>query len=575
MLQVVTVSDRTSSKIRCACFKGMRLRCLDAGGGDSYIRLDADKDDKQDKQEELQFYNDDGSFQSVVVEKNLRAVDLCQILAVKNRAGRDFTWSIVEHWIDTNTERVLEDHEDVLAVHRQTHSFNRKFIFRRIPQKYEFFSDPTQFFPREMTKLRRCNAPPIDENALLQTILWHGIEAPMIFSQANYQSLEDIHTWIKKFFVIKGTKILMSADAQVVKRFLRYWRNQATFGYEVLKPETETVDLEAAVGLMREIGPQAGPSGADSPSSSSRQEDLVDLNSGSPPPQRNSLRTALSSSQLKNDQEEERRGEKTDGTDGLELFADLKDFDIYSCVNPQKELGAPAALCLRSTAEQDFSNCLYFAPDSLQDQTCWLTAMRLAKYGKQLRENYKSFKGKQEAVSAPKEIHTDNMRSRVAMDFTGSVGRIVEDPQEAREIAQSEGAYWKKKWKEMMANQPRRYPTPKDEHGAHLNQPWYHENMSRDQAVALLNTLPEKDGIFVVRDSKSKPGCFVLTSKHNGKILHTTIEPLQDKEYEGICDVTYTIDGGATKFIDLYQLVWFHILNTTALPSKLIHWSKH
>lgn len=47
------------------------------------------------------------------------------------------------------------------------------------------------------------------------------------------------------------------------------------------------------------------------------------------------------------------------------------------------------------------------------------------------------------------------MRSRVAMDFTGSVGRIVEDPQEAREIAQSEGAYWKKKWKEMMANQPR------------------------------------------------------------------------------------------------------------------------
>lgn len=83
--------------------------------------------------------------------------------------------------------------------------------------------------------------------------------------------------------------------------------------------------------------------------------------------------------QLKNDQEEERPGEKTDGTDGLELFADLKDFEIYSCVNPQKELGAPAALCLRRTSEQDFSNCLYFAPDSLQDQTCWLTAMRLAK----------------------------------------------------------------------------------------------------------------------------------------------------------------------------------------------------
>lgn len=30
-----------------------------------------------------------------------------------------------------------------------------------------------------------------------------------------------------------------------------------------------------------------------------------------------------------------------------------------------------------------------------------------------------------------------------------------------------------------------------------MNQPWYHENMTRDQAMALLNSLPEKDGYVI------------------------------------------------------------------------------
>lgn len=51
-------------------------------------------------QEELCFYNDDGSYQMVVVEKNLCASDLCQLLAVKNRVAKSVNWSIVEHWND-------------------------------------------------------------------------------------------------------------------------------------------------------------------------------------------------------------------------------------------------------------------------------------------------------------------------------------------------------------------------------------------------------------------------------------------------------------------------------------------
>lgn len=48
----------------------------------------------------MHFFNDDGSCTDVVVEKNLRAGDLCLLLAVKNRVTKDLSWSIVEHWIE-------------------------------------------------------------------------------------------------------------------------------------------------------------------------------------------------------------------------------------------------------------------------------------------------------------------------------------------------------------------------------------------------------------------------------------------------------------------------------------------
>lgn len=46
------------------------------------------------------FYNEDNTYQTVVVVHKLRASDLCQILAMKNRVRKDCNWSIVEHWID-------------------------------------------------------------------------------------------------------------------------------------------------------------------------------------------------------------------------------------------------------------------------------------------------------------------------------------------------------------------------------------------------------------------------------------------------------------------------------------------
>lgn len=48
-------------------------------------------------QEELRFYNNDHTFTTLIVEKNLRTMDLCELLKVrKNAIGA--AWSIIEVW---------------------------------------------------------------------------------------------------------------------------------------------------------------------------------------------------------------------------------------------------------------------------------------------------------------------------------------------------------------------------------------------------------------------------------------------------------------------------------------------
>lgn len=93
-------------------------------------------------------------------------------------------------------------------------------------------------------------------------------------------------------------------------------------------------------------------------------------------------------------------------------------------------------------------------------------------------------------------LFQESVRSRVAMDFTGSVGRIVEDPKEARAIAVAEGTSWKRRWR------PASRPPPDHslvrvqglEAGVHITQPWFHSGMSRDQAANLVSKHGTVDG---------------------------------------------------------------------------------
>jgi hypothetical protein len=99
----LTRHDRTNHWCR---FPRMKCVCAETSGYErlnenflDYQTVSEDKDNAtNEKEEEIVFYNDDGSFQTVIVERNLCASDLCQLLALKNRVSKSVNWSIVEHW---------------------------------------------------------------------------------------------------------------------------------------------------------------------------------------------------------------------------------------------------------------------------------------------------------------------------------------------------------------------------------------------------------------------------------------------------------------------------------------------
>ncbi|KAF2880743.1 hypothetical protein ILUMI_25415 [Ignelater luminosus] len=264
---------------------------------------------------------------------------------------------------------------------------------------------------------------------------------------------------------------------------------------------------------------------------------------------------------------------------GLTVFARLADYHVYTTLNAKNQFHAPTewGLCLRPSGvdtEDESPGLRCLACDSERARTCWLTAMRLAKYGKQIRENYRAFKNKQAETINTKEYNSytvpnESVRSRVAMDFTGSVGRIVEDPKEAKAIAVAEGYSWKRRWRPTTRTPANVAHLQGIESGVHITQPWFHSGMTRDQATALVSKHGTVDGVFIVRDSRSNPGSFVLTYKCGSKVLHAQINPIMDPVREAH---VFSLDSGVTKFYDLLQLVEFYQLNAGCLPTRLTHY---
>ncbi|GJQ86007.1 hypothetical protein Trydic_g14951 [Trypoxylus dichotomus] len=162
----------------------------------------------------------------VVVEKNLCASDLCQLLAVKNRVAKSVNWSIVEYWMDIGAERLLEDHEYVLSAYRDMNIWSRhasvKFVFRKEYRKYEFFRDPQQFFPTEMIDVQACDDYRGINFSLthsLQNLIQEG-KCPIIFSQVWVRDpIKQI--WRKAFLLLRDKKLYLSYNIQLLTKIFR------------------------------------------------------------------------------------------------------------------------------------------------------------------------------------------------------------------------------------------------------------------------------------------------------------------------------------------------------------------
>lgn len=116
-----------------------------------------------------------------------------------------------------------------------------------------------------------------------------------------------------------------------------------------------------------------------------------------------------------------------------------------------------------------------------------------------MRDNYRSFVKKHNDNNDyeynKKPLPNESIRSHVAMDFTGNVGRIVEDPKEALAIAQADTGNVRRSWRSSSRSTPGlQIAVTKLENDIHITQPWYHKNMTREQAASVLNENGNNDG---------------------------------------------------------------------------------
>ncbi|KAM6968164.1 growth factor receptor-bound protein 10 [Aplochiton taeniatus] len=257
----------------------------------------------------------------------------------------------------------------------------------------------------------------------------------------------------------------------------------------------------------------------------------------------------------------------------LQLLADLEDSNVYTVTTARKIHGAPTdyEFCVKpSRGRTEVKELRMLCAEDEQSRTCWMTAFRLFKYGISLYQNYKIPQKRKTLLShfsAPMRSVSEN--SLVAMDFSGRIGRVIDNPVEAQSAAMEEGHMWRKRSQRMNAlgcPSPQHHSSSSISSVIHLTQLWFHGRISRDESHRMVHQQGQVDGLFLLRVSQSNPKAFVLTLCHHQKIKHFQILPCEEDGQS-----YFSLDDGATKFTDLIQLVEFYQLNRGVLPCKLRH----
>uniref|UniRef100_A0A8C1CA00 Growth factor receptor-bound protein 10b n=2 Tax=Cyprinus carpio TaxID=7962 RepID=A0A8C1CA00_CYPCA len=255
----------------------------------------------------------------------------------------------------------------------------------------------------------------------------------------------------------------------------------------------------------------------------------------------------------------------------LQLLADLEDSNVFTVITGRKLHNAPTdfEFCIKpNKVRNEVKELRMLCAEDEQSRTCWMTAFRLFKYGILLYQNYKIPQQRKTLLShfsAPVRSVSEN--SLVAMDFSGRIGRVIDNPVEAQSAAMEEGHAWRKRSHRMNILGSPSPLHPSSLSGViHRTQLWFHGRISREESHKLIHQQGRVDGMFLLRDSQSNPKAFVLTMCHHQKIKHFQILPCEE---DG--QMFLSLDDGATKFTDLIQLVEFYTLNRGVLPCKLKH----
>ncbi|XP_022070450.1 growth factor receptor-bound protein 7 [Acanthochromis polyacanthus] len=254
----------------------------------------------------------------------------------------------------------------------------------------------------------------------------------------------------------------------------------------------------------------------------------------------------------------------------LQYVADLDDLNVYTAVNGRKLYGAPAdfTFCIKPSRNpirvQDLK---ILCAENEQTRTCWTSAFRLFKYGKQLQCNYHLSK------SAPRSPEGSNLAdgksksedSLVAMDFSGKAGgRVIQNPTEAQSAEREEGQAWRRR-EALRCSLPNLNSAARPS-SIHKTLPWFHGGVSRKEAQRLIEKQGLVDGMFLIRESQQHSQCFVLSLCYQLKTKHYLVIPFEEGGRKYL-----TMDDGVTLFIDLLQLVEFHQINKGILPVCLKH----
>ncbi|XP_064648635.1 growth factor receptor-bound protein 14-like [Lineus longissimus] len=201
----------------------------------------------------------------------------------------------------------------------------------------------------------------------------------------------------------------------------------------------------------------------------------------------------------------------------LVTFTIFDDLDLYLARTPKETFGAPTDFCFCFKPRKpvrDARELICLCTDDPRSLKCWMAGVRLGKYSGTLRENYRIAVRRMEKLKKLKQDNDKDSDSLIS--------------------------------------------------GPYSDQLWYHGLITREETSRRMAKHGFNDGAFMVRDSQSSPGSFVISFILDRKIKHFQVLPMK---VEG--ETFYSVDEGRTKFYDVTDLVNYYTKERGIMPVLL------